>query len=78
MVDKTKVVPELREKQVEQLKFYASHPKCLDLSDPGTGKTPPCCVYAYMNSEVWGKRTLWSMPKSLLKKNKPFTMTSVY
>jgi hypothetical protein len=70
MVDTSKDVPDLRPKQVEQVKFYASHKKCLDLSDPGTGKTPPCCVYAYMNHAVWGKRTLWSMPKSLLKKNK--------
>lgn len=62
-------IPQLREKQIEQLAFYIKNPKCLDLSDPGTGKTPPCCVYSYM---CWARgevKTLWSMPKSLLKKN---------
>lgn len=62
-------MPELREKQVEQLAFYIANPKCLDLSDPGTGKTPPICVYSYYVWDRLGKRTLWSMPKSLLKKN---------
>jgi len=61
--------PQLREKQIEQLAFYIGHPKCLDLSDPGTGKTPPCCVYSYMMWSRGQKKTLWSMPKSLLKKN---------
>jgi len=62
-------IPQLREKQVEQLAFYIRNPKCLDLSDPGTGKTPPCCVYAYMMWARGERKTLWSMPKSLLKKN---------
>lgn len=60
----------LREKQVQQLSFYIGNPKCLDVSHPGTGKTAPCCVYAYYVSERLGKKTLWSMPKSLMKKNK--------
>lgn len=63
-------VPELREKQIEQLAFYISHPKCLDLSDPGTGKTPPVCVYSYFVWNRWENKTLWTMPKSLLEKNK--------
>lgn len=61
--------PMLRDKQVEQLSFYLANPKCLDLSEPATGKTPPCCVYAYY---VWSrlkKTTIWTMPKSLLEKN---------
>jgi hypothetical protein len=62
-------IPQLREKQVEQLAFYIRNPKCLDLSDPGTGKTPPCCVYSWMMWSRGQKKTLWSMPKSLLKKN---------
>ncbi|MGN6820564.1 MAG: SNF2-related protein, partial [Sphingomonas sp.] len=61
--------PTLRDKQVEQLSFYIANPKCLDLSDPGTGKTPPCCVYAYYVWSRLNKMTLWTMPKSLLKKN---------
>lgn len=60
---------ELREKQVEQLAYYIANPKCLDLSDPGTGKTPPVCVYAYWHWDRNKKRTWWTMPKSLLKKN---------
>lgn len=63
-------MPELREKQIEQLAFYISHPKCLDLSDPGTGKTPPVCVYSYFVWNRWENKTIWTMPKSLLKKNK--------
>lgn len=62
--------PTLREKQIEQLAFYIANPKCLDLSDPGTGKTPPCCVYAYYVWDRLQKKTLWTMPKSLLKKNR--------
>ena len=65
----SKDIPMLREKQIEQLAFYIRNPKCLDLSDPGTGKTPPCCVYSYMCWDRGQKKTLWSMPKSLLKKN---------
>lgn len=60
---------DLRPKQVEQLAAYIANPKFLDLSDPGTGKTPPACVYAYY---VWDReqgKTLWTMPKSILKKN---------
>lgn len=62
-------IPTLREKQIEQLAFYIKNPKCLDLSDPGTGKTPPCCVYSFMMWDRGQKKTMWSMPKSLLKKN---------
>lgn len=62
-------MPELREKQIEQLAYYIANPKCLDTSHPGTGKTPPVCVYAYWNYVKQGKKTLWTMPKSLLKKN---------
>ncbi len=65
-----KDIPDLRDKQIEQLSFYMGHPKCLDLSDPGTGKTPPCCVYAFWVWDAKLKKTLWTMPKSLLKKNK--------
>lgn len=61
--------PLLRPKQIDQLAFYIANPKCLDLSDPGTGKTPPCCVYAYYMWDRGQRKTLWSMPKSLLKKN---------
>lgn len=61
--------PQLRDKQIEQLSFYIANPKCLDLSEPATGKTPPCCVYAWYHWSRKGKKTWWTMPKSLLKKN---------
>lgn len=61
--------PELRPAQIEQLAFYIANPKCLDLSDPGTGKTPPVCVYAYYMWDRQAKKTIWTMPKSILKKN---------
>jgi len=62
-------IPTLRDKQIEQLAFYMGNPKCLDLSDPGTGKTPPCCVYSFWVWDSFQKKTLWTMPKSLLRKN---------
>ncbi len=62
-------IPELRPKQVEQLAYYIANPKCLDLSDPGTGKTPPVCVYSYWHWSRNQKKTLWTMPKSIRKKN---------
>jgi hypothetical protein len=61
--------PSLRDPQIGQLAYYIANPKCLDTSDPGTGKTPPCCVYSYWHWNRNGKKTLWTMPKSLLKKN---------
>lgn len=61
--------PELRPKQIEQLAYYIANPKCLDTSHPSTGKTPPVCVYAYWLWSKQQKKTLWTMPKSLLKKN---------
>jgi hypothetical protein len=62
-------MPTLRQKQVDQLAFYIANPKCLDTSHPGTGKTPPVCVYSYWHWLKNQKKTLWTMPKSLLKKN---------
>jgi SNF2 family DNA or RNA helicase len=55
--------------QIVDLTFYMSRPRCGNFSDPGTGKTPPTCVYM---SWLWTEkkvRTIWVMPKSLLKKN---------
>lgn len=62
--------PELRDYQVADLAFYMANPKCLNLSDPGTGKTPSVCVYAYWLWAENGCRSIWAMPKSLLQKNK--------
>lgn len=60
----------LREKQVAQLAFYIRNPKCLDLSDPGTGKTPPTCVYQWYLWSRLGVGSAFVMPLSLLKKNR--------
>lgn len=61
--------PELRDYQVADLAFYMATPRCGNFSDPGTGKTPSVCVYAWWLWTAKQVRTIWTMPKSLLKKN---------
>lgn len=60
----------LRTDQVADLAFYISSPKCLNLSDAGTGKTPSVCVMQWFLWSEHGIGTVWPQPKSLLKKNK--------
>lgn len=60
---------ELRDYQVADLAFYMSRPRCGNFSDPGTGKTPPTCVYMGWMWDEKKVRTIWCMPKSLRKKN---------
>lgn len=60
----------LRPEQVERLAQYISQPRFLDLSDPGTGKTPPVCTYLYYVWREEGKTSIWTQPKSLLGKNR--------
>lgn len=60
----------LRDYQVSDLAFHIASKKSLNLSDPGCGKTPTVCVFAYYQWVENGARTVWTMPKSLLKKNK--------
>lgn len=62
-------MPELRPKQIEQLAYYIANPKCMDLSEPSTGKTPPVCVYSYFMWRRWENKTIWTMPKSIMRKN---------
>jgi hypothetical protein len=62
--------PQLRPEQVERLAQYIANPRFLDLSDPGTGKTPPVCVYLRFQWSEHGHKSLWAMPKSLLQKNR--------
>jgi hypothetical protein len=63
------MVLQLRPDQIGELAFYFAQPKCMDLSQPGTGKTPPVCVN--MGERLrHGKRTVWIQPKSLMKKNR--------
>ena len=60
----------LRPHQVEAFAHYLKHKRTADISDPGCGKTAPACVYAAYLWEVNGIKTMWTMPKSLLAKNK--------
>jgi hypothetical protein len=61
---------QLRDYQVADLAFYMATPRCGNFSDPGTGKTPSVCVYMGWLWEEMGIRSIWAMPKSLLKKNR--------
>lgn len=60
----------LRGFQVADLAYYMATPRCGNFSDPGTGKTPPTCVYLWWYWSEHRKRSIWTMPKSLLKKNR--------
>jgi hypothetical protein len=60
---------ELRPYQVEDVAFLMREPRFGLLSDPRTGKTPPACVYIWWLWSDLGEKIIWSMPKSLLKKN---------
>lgn len=62
--------PQLRDYQVKDLAFHIANPKSLNLSDPGTGKTPTVCVLFYYWWARKGWKTVWAMPKSLMEKNK--------
>lgn len=59
-----------RDYQIADLSFYMQTPRCLNTSDPGTGKTCSVCMYAWYHWSELRNRTIWSMPKSLLKKNR--------
>jgi len=60
----------LRTDQIADLAVYIRDRKVLNLSDPGTGKTPAVCVMQYFRWNEEKKGTVWVMPKSLLRKNK--------
>ena len=60
----------LRDYQVADLSYYMRNPRCLNLSDPGTGKTPSVCVMQWWLWKEHGVGTAFVMPLSLLKKNR--------
>lgn len=62
--------PELRDYQVADLAFYFAEKRCMNLSDPGTGKTASVVVKQGDRWRSGGMASIWSQPKSLLKKNK--------
>lgn len=60
----------LRDYQVVDLSFYMQEPRCLNTSDPGTGKTPSVCTYASYQWFELKNRVVWTQPNGLLKKNR--------
>lgn len=60
----------LRTDQIADLAYYMANQKCLNLSDAGTGKTPPTCVMQWWLWSTKGVGTVWVMPLSLLRKNR--------
>lgn len=59
----------LRPYQVQDLAFYMKNPRCLNLSDPATGKTGSVCVYMEFLWTHKQIKTLWCMPKTIMNKN---------
>ncbi len=60
----------LRPDQIADLAYYIAHPKCMNLSEPGTGKTPSVVVMQYVLWSQHGVGTAFVMPKRLLDKNR--------
>ena len=60
---------QLRPYQSAHLAFHMAHDRTLNLSDPGTGKTPTACLYIQYLVKVCDAAVAFVMPKSLLKKN---------
>lgn len=60
----------LRVDQIADLAYYIANPKCLNLSEPGSGKTPSVVVMQWVMWNTLEIGTAWIMPKSLLFKNK--------
>lgn len=59
----------LRPYQSAHLAFHIANARSLNLSHPGTGKTPTACLYIQYLVEAKGVNVAFIMPKSLLKKN---------
>lgn len=62
--------PSLRDYQVADLSYYMRDKRCMNLSDPGTGKTPSVVVFQWW---LWTEHKVgscWVQPKRLMDKNK--------
>lgn len=59
----------LRPYQSAHLAFHIAKKRSLNLSQPGTGKTPTACLYIQYLNRVENTIVAFVMPKSLLKKN---------
>lgn len=60
---------ELRDYQAKHLAFHIKAKRSMNLSKPGTGKTPTACLYIQYLVDVEKVSVAFVMPKSLLKKN---------
>lgn len=59
----------LRPYQSAHLSFHIAQKRSLNLSHPGTGKTPTACLYIQYLNRIENAIVAFVMPKSLLKKN---------
>lgn len=60
----------LRDYQVSDLSSLITNKRWGLWGDPGTGKTPPACIYFWYLWDELGEKTVWVMPRSLFAKNK--------
>lgn len=60
----------LRPYQVEDLATYMAQERVMNLSDPGTGKTPPTAVLTGYLADATNEGVVWVQPKSLMRKNR--------
>lgn len=59
-----------REDQIADLAFFINNPKAGLLHDPGVGKTITAAVYTWYCWQYHGFKSVWTQPKSILKKNR--------
>ena len=59
----------LRGYQIADLSLMMKLPRCVNASEPGTGKTASSCVYSYYRIKDDNSRFVWVQPSSLLQKN---------
>ena len=60
----------LRPYQIQDLAHYMKHWRFMNLSCPAVGKTPSVCVRLYQLHSEFGVKSIWTMPSSLMLKNK--------
>lgn len=56
--------------QVEDLMMAAAQARCMNLSEPGTGKTGTAAILTYWHWTCNNKKTIWVQPNHLRQKNK--------
>lgn len=58
-----------RPHQLEDLQFAAANPRSINMSEPGTGKTPTAVWLTKWYVQDLGKKVVWCQPNGLRKKN---------